>query len=79
MVTEVGTIMRLRDIVKNLSWADQELTIYAAEPWSPDSEAMLAREPDEGGVPGEASGAQMTYFLEVFHLAARRTISASAW
>jgi hypothetical protein len=62
----MGAMMRLSDIVKELSSTDQELTIYVAEPWSPHSQAMLAREPDEGGVPAEASGAHMTYFLEVF-------------
>lgn len=58
----------LRDLVSNLSKLDLNLTIYAREPWSADSEALVAPEPDEGGVPEDAARMQMKYFLEV-HIA----------
>jgi hypothetical protein len=62
----VGQVMRLGNVVERLSDFDQEDTIYAQEPWSEESVAMVAREPDEGGVPIEAAKAGMTYFLEIF-------------
>lgn len=36
------------------------------KPWSPDSEAIVATEPDEGGVPNEAAQINAEYFLEIF-------------
>ncbi|MEN3951235.1 hypothetical protein [Iodidimonas sp. SYSU 1G8] len=57
--------MRLADVLDRLSEFDSEDTIYASEPWTEDSDAMVAREPDQGGVPPEASDAGMKYFLEV--------------
>jgi hypothetical protein len=44
---------------------DANMTIYVCEPWLVDSEALVAPEPDEGGVPGEAAARHMTYYLEV--------------
>lgn len=58
--------MKLVDIVGDLSSYDDELTIYAKEPWTCDSEAILAREPDSGGVPQEAAAIGATYFVELF-------------
>jgi hypothetical protein len=52
-------------VIHRLSELDNEDTIYASEPWVEQSEAMVAREPDEGGLPLEASDAGMKYFLEV--------------
>jgi hypothetical protein len=57
--------MRIVDIVADLAAHDEELTIYAKEPWSCDSEAVLAREPDAGGLPPEAAAIGATYFIEV--------------
>jgi hypothetical protein len=59
-------MMRLLDVVTNLSEYDEELTIYAKEPWTCDSEAVVAREPDTGGVPPDAAGMNASYFIEIF-------------
>ncbi|MBR0712095.1 hypothetical protein [Bradyrhizobium liaoningense] len=58
-------VMRLDDVVSRLSSLDSEATIYASEPWTPKSEAMVAREPDAGGTPSEALRAGLRYFLEI--------------
>ena len=41
------------------------MTIYALEPWSCDSEAVVAKEPTDGGLPEIAAAQGMRYFLEV--------------
>ena len=43
-----------------------ESTIYAAKPWSADSEAIVSREPESGGLPADAGRLGLEYFLEVF-------------
>lgn len=60
-MTRTGT---LADIVERLDTLDDEATLYASEPWSPESDALVAREP-EHGLPDEARRAGLTYFLEV--------------
>lgn len=62
----MGQVGRLIDLVAKLSEFDEYDTIYAAEPWTEDSDAMVATEPESGGLPLEASEAGMTYFLEIF-------------
>ena len=61
----MGQVVRLGDVIDRLSEFDGEDTIYALEPWTEESEAMVAREPDIGGLPSEASHAGMKYFLEI--------------
>ena len=68
----MGQITRLADIIARLSEFDIDDTIYAREPWTGDSDAMVAREtgPDGedmyGGLPApEATAAGLTYFLEI--------------
>lgn len=61
----MGQVARLGDVIDRLSELDSEDTIYASEPWTEQSEAIVAREPDAGGLPLEASDAGMKYFLEV--------------
>ena len=61
----MGQVVTLGDVIDRLSDFDNEDTIYASEPWTEQSEAMVAREPDAGGLPSEASEAGMVYFLEV--------------
>lgn len=56
--------LKLRDVVEHIDEFDDELTIYATPEWTPDSAVVVAREPDEGGVPPIAAG--MRYFLEIF-------------
>jgi hypothetical protein len=59
-------MFRLIDIVGNLGSYDEEMTIYAAKPWTCDSQALVAREPDQGGLPSEATTRSVEYFIEVF-------------
>jgi hypothetical protein len=61
----MGQITRLGDVIDKLSEFDSEDTIYASEPWTEQSEAVVAREPGAGGLPQVASGTGMAYFLEV--------------
>lgn len=58
--------MKLREIITQLDNFDGNDTIYVKQPWTPDSEAIVATEPDNGGVPNEAVKIDEEYFLEVF-------------
>jgi hypothetical protein len=40
-------------------------TIYAAEPWSPSTEALVAWGPMKGGLPPEAAECRMVRLIEV--------------
>jgi hypothetical protein len=57
---------KLIEVVANLASYDPEMTIYAPKPWSCDSDAIVAREPDGDGLPREAMGRHAAYFIEVF-------------
>jgi len=56
--------MKLSEIIRDLEKHEAEATIYAEEPWSEDSLAVVAFEPDDGGLPEDAEN--LSYFLEVF-------------
>lgn len=58
--------MTIREAVENLDSLDENSTIYAAKPWTLNSEAIVAPEPDTGGLPVEATQLGLVYFLEVF-------------
>ncbi len=58
--------MKLIEAIRVLDALDEEGTIYAAEPWTENSEAIVAREPETGGLPAEAKRLGLSYFLEVF-------------
>ena len=64
----MGKKAKLIQLVERLDELDDEDTIYACEPWTQNSEAMVAPDPesDPDGTPPEATEAGMTYFLEVF-------------
>lgn len=62
----MGKIIKLLDIVGRLSDFDEDDTIYVSEPWTVDSDAMVATEPEEGLVPAKAAKAGLTYFIEIF-------------
>ena len=68
----MGQIARLGDIIARLSEFDIDDTIYAREPWTEDSDAMVATEPqpedwEAGGLPPpEATEAGLSYFLEIY-------------
>ncbi|MDX6251259.1 MAG: hypothetical protein QOF10_4619 [Kribbellaceae bacterium] len=52
---------KLGDVVQGIEQTDNALTIYAVKPWSADSDALLAVEPDQGA-PEVPKG--MEYCLE---------------
>ncbi len=56
-----GTLSELIEVLETL---DPEHTIYAASPWTADSEAMVTYDVD-GRVPPEAAELGLSYFLEV--------------
>jgi hypothetical protein len=62
----MGEMMKLIEAIGNLDTLDNESTIYAAKPWTEDSNVIVAREPESGGVPPEAERLGLKYFLEVF-------------
>jgi hypothetical protein len=63
----MGQIARLADIIARLSEFDDEDTIYASEPWTDNSDAIVLpyREEDDGEPHPEATGAGLAYFLEI--------------
>jgi hypothetical protein len=61
----MGQVMTLADVAARLSEFDQTYTIYAAEPWTAASSAIVDYEPDEGGLPAEALRLGLSYFLEI--------------
>ena len=61
-----GNKLKLIDMIDQLDIFDDEGTIYMEQPWSPDSVALVAVEPEDGGIPDEAAKIKAEYFLEVF-------------
>jgi predicted secreted protein len=55
--------MTLADVIEHLDDLDESATIYAQSPWSAESRAVVAVEPEGGLPPAEAAG--LEYFLEV--------------
>jgi hypothetical protein len=62
----MGPTMKLIEAIRDLNALDEESTIYASQPWSENSEAIVAREQELGGLPTEAERLGLSYFLEVF-------------
>jgi hypothetical protein len=70
----VGQVTSLRDIVTSLRprqrpYKDEDTlaTIYASEPWTPESRAIIIVNGDDStDPPAEAKALGLTYFLEVF-------------
>lgn len=61
----MGQIMTLSDIVLDLDDLDPEQTIYVREPWQIESEALVAYEPEDGGMPDSVRILNLSYFIEV--------------
>lgn len=57
--------MTLRDVITKLGAFDEADTTYLSEPWVEGSTAVVAREPDGGGLPPEAKALGLSYFIEV--------------
>jgi|SRR5579883_591200 len=68
----MGKIVKLIQLVERLDELDEEEIIFAREPWTEDSDAIVVLDPDSDAepvpyqIPPEAAAAGMTYFLEVF-------------
>jgi hypothetical protein len=62
----MGSVMKLIEAIRDLNTLDEGGTIYAAQPWAENSEAVVARQPESGCLPAEAKRAGLIYFLEVF-------------
>jgi hypothetical protein len=62
----MGPMKTLLDVISELDEADREATIYASKPWTNESTALVAREPETGGLPPRARDLGLDYFLEVF-------------
>ena len=61
----MATVSQLGDLIKRLASLNEDETIYAAEPWTSESAAVLAMEPESGGLPDVAASQGLKYFLEV--------------
>jgi hypothetical protein len=57
---DMGKFVTLAEAVERLSEFDSDDTIYASEPWTETSDAIVAREPEAGGLPANAAEAGMT-------------------
>ncbi len=58
--------MNLLEVIERIKDLDPSTTIYASEPWSAHSLAVVAHEPSDGGLPAQARERGLSYFLEVF-------------
>jgi hypothetical protein len=61
----MGRVTTILSVIEQLESLEDELTVYAAEPWTAGSKAVVAREPGSGGLPAEAQTLGLKYFLEV--------------
>ena len=57
--------MNLAEVCHQLHDLPADSTIYARLPWSLDSDAIVATEPEGGGLPVEAAEQRLSYFIEV--------------
>lgn len=59
--------MTIRDVIDGIREFDEGLTIYAAEPWTQNSQAIVTTGSDYiADPPPEAAASGLTYMLEVF-------------
>ena len=56
----------LFEVVRDLDTFDSRHTIYAADPWSAASAAVVALELEAGSLPPLARDLDLKYFLEIF-------------
>jgi hypothetical protein len=56
---------QLREIVAEIDRFDGGDTIYCRAPWTNEADALVATEPDGGGLPEEAERLGFSYFLEI--------------
>jgi hypothetical protein len=65
-VFNIGKVRTLVEIINNLESYGDEETIFAKEPWTPDSPAIVLTMPESPGLPEEANQLEMSYFIEPF-------------
>jgi len=59
--------MRLIELIARASdWTDHDTTIYVAQPWCRDADAILVSPAPDTTEPVERDGVQYDYFLETF-------------
>ncbi|MCG8710938.1 hypothetical protein JHU04_004255 [Brenneria sp. 4F2] len=58
--------MTLNDIINQIDSFDDGDTIYAVQPWKPDSEAVVATECNDGRLADDVVNVNAAYFLEIF-------------
>ena len=58
--------MTLIDVINKLDSFDDDDNIYVKRPWKPESESIVAIDPDTGGIPIDAKKINAEYFLEIF-------------
>lgn len=59
--------MTIREAVARLSdYDDEDHLIFAAKPWTADSEAMIVVTPDDNSEPEDVKGTNLKYLLETF-------------
>jgi hypothetical protein len=61
----MGQVVKLLEVIENIEKFNLADTIYASEPWTEDSDSIVANEPPGGRPPLEAVNAGLKYFLEV--------------
>ena len=62
----MGEVKALLEILKELGSYGDEEDIYAREPWSPDSPAIVLNRLESPSVPEKASNLGMVYFIAAF-------------
>lgn len=61
----MGQVTTLMEIVHSCNGLNEVDTIYAREPWTEQSMAIVATEPSSGNLPEDAKNLGLRYFLEV--------------
>lgn len=61
----MGQLMTLSEAINSWREQDEEAIIYAVRPWTKDSVALVAVDPEDGGDPDEALAISADYFLEI--------------
>lgn len=57
--------MNLMDVIEQMESFSDDATIYAVKPWHPAALAIVAMEPEQGGLPDAVRNEGALYFIEV--------------
>lgn len=58
--------MTLLEMIKSIDSLDENLTVYAAEPWEPNSHVILQVQPEDGTTPQHLLNEGFCYFMELY-------------